>query len=134
MVAAEGSAVEAVKPTDKLRWRLMTPAQKAFLANGCGGKGGLLKPPDFCFRASCDQHDVNYQIGYTERHRRRADRQFLQAMLRDAIDLPFLAEPVAILAAIAYYRAVRRFGGAYFNYSDREYDIADLAIDMELFA
>lgn len=54
------------------------------IINGCGGKGGWIKPPSFIFTASCDHHDWNYTRGGTEVERYNADLGFYLVMLQDA--------------------------------------------------
>lgn len=90
--------------------------RKLGIINGCGGKGGRVRPPQFKFRASCDQHDWNYYLGGQESDRLKADRQFLKAMVSDVYKLAWYRWPFHLLAAIMFYRAVRRFGSRFFDY------------------
>ncbi|MFT5266663.1 MAG: hypothetical protein ACI88C_000084 [Acidimicrobiales bacterium] len=99
-------------------WRSLTKQQQETLGNGCGAKGGLVSPPNFCFEASCDQHDYYYWRGWTEEHRMKADKAFLAAMLRDARRSPWYARPMHKVLAWTYYRAVRKFGAAHFHYAN----------------
>ena len=38
--------------TNMLRFSELTQEQKAFICNGCGGKGGIVNPLEFLFHAS----------------------------------------------------------------------------------
>lgn len=103
-----------------LRYKDLSYSEKKRIPlNGCGGKGGWIPVPDFMFTASCDQHDFQYWRGHTERDRKEADRAFLRAMKRDVSALKWWRRPTAYLVAQTYYRAVRLFGGKFFNYSNR---------------
>lgn len=89
--------------------------EKLGIINGCGGKGGRVKPPQFRFRASCNQHDWNYYLGGSQADRAKADRQFYIAMLGDVRKLPLWRWPVHLTAAFLYYAAVRRHGMRFFD-------------------
>lgn len=98
------------------RWYHLCEYERSLLSNGCGGKGGWMDPPDFCFEASCDHHDFNYWLGGDEAARKRADEQFLAAMLADAKLLSWPRRMVHTGLAHIYYNAVRMWGGRFFNY------------------
>jgi hypothetical protein len=66
-------------------------------------------------------HDFNYWIGCTEKDREKADLQFYEAMRKDAGWWPHYQA-----LALAYYLAVRMFGGACFYYGEHERDEKDL--------
>jgi phospholipase A2-like protein len=108
--------INAFRKALPLKWRNLYYSERAALTNGCGGKGGWFDPPDYCFKASCDQHDFNYWLGGDESDRQKADRQFLAAMLEDVRACPWWARPHCYLAAWRYYLAVRWFGASYFNF------------------
>jgi hypothetical protein len=110
----------------KIRFRDLTPTQKTIICNGCGGKGGVLNPPDFLFVASCDHHDFNYWLGFTEKHREKADVQFYEAMLIDANNGPWYKRWWLRIMARTYYCAVRKFGAKNFYYADKERTLEDL--------
>ncbi len=99
-----------------IRYRDLTPGQVAALTNGCGPKGGTLKAPDWLFEASCRHHDFNYALGGDEFDRERADKQFYQAMRRDARRAFLAWRWWYYLMAWLYWRAVRRCGADYFAY------------------
>lgn len=100
-------------------WHDMTSDQRAAISNGCGGKGGWFRPPQFRFRASCDRHDFGYWIGGDESDRRWCDARFLGAMVADAVLLPIWKRPFHLLMAYVYYRAVRAFGSKFFKYGEK---------------
>lgn len=127
----------AKHPRLRLRYSDLTEADRKRICNGCGAKGGWLKVPDFFFEADCDHHDFHYWRGGTWAERKKADRQFLAHMLRDAkygawhsrfstasictrlVD-PTRPRPVLqrlgySLLAYAYYLAVRAFGADAWN-------------------
>lgn len=113
-----------------LRYRNLNEVQRRFICNGCGGKGGLFKPPNYLFEASCDHHDFNYWLGFTEEHRKLADVQFLQAMLRDSRRAPWWKRWWLQGAAWRYYYAVRACGKRFFHYGDKERTREDLEWEM----
>ena len=99
-----------------LKYRDLTPEQKAKICNGCGGKGGFIKPPQFLFRASCNQHDFYYWRGGTELDRKKADDAFYRFMKMDANSAEWYRVVFYRMIAFSYYRAVRAFGKKYFSY------------------
>lgn len=105
----------------RVRFRHLTPYQKEIICNGCGPKGGPVKPPDFLFRASCNHHDFNYWLGCNKLHRKKADLQFYREMLKDAG-----ANKYYKFWAKCYYRAVRCFGFFCFHWASRQRDAYDL--------
>lgn len=84
--------------------------------NGCGGKGDKLDPPELRFGEACDEHDLAYGFGGTERDRRIADRDFLRNMQAKAACAPLAYRPFYHGAAVGYWAAVRLFGWRKFNY------------------
>lgn len=105
---------------EPLRFRHLKEAERRAVCNGCGGKGGIVPIPDFFFTASCDHHDFNYWQGCKEADRERADREFYLAMKRDVrARLAWWRRWWGYVLAFAYYRAVRRFGRAFFHYAAR---------------
>jgi len=98
-------------------YKNLTGNEKKRYCNGCGGKGGLINPPEFLFHASCNHHDYLYYCGGTEIHRLKADRSFLRFMLLDADNASNLAlRRFYRFWAFTYYFAVRYRGKKYFNY------------------
>lgn len=84
--------------------------------NGCGGKGGWVDPPEFVFHDSCNDHDISYSVGGTEADRKNADEAFYREMKRAAAKAPWYAMTFLYSQAWIYYKAVRLFGGKFFNY------------------
>lgn len=98
------------------RWSQLSARQRGLIANGCGGKGGWLKPPSFRFNANCDQHDFYYWRGGTEEDRKTADKEFLVIMLEDANRGVWWKRAWYRWWANTYYVAVRLFGKKFFHY------------------
>jgi len=115
----------ATRP-DRIRWRHLTPKEKAVITNGCGGKGCFINPPDFVYTEACNHHDYNYWIGCNKLQRKKADLQFLAEMILEAAG----CRKYIILARI-YYRAVRIFGGRFFHWAQRQRTKKDLKNIME---
>lgn len=101
------------------RWRELNPRQRDFISNGCGSKGGWLRPPGFLFTASCDQHDFHYWRGADDDDRTEADAAFLRAMLWDAAQSGGWARWFHRSLAYTYHWAVRRWGAQSFKYRTR---------------
>lgn len=115
----------------KIRYADLTPTMRLHICNGCGKKGGWIKPPEFMFTASCNWHDFNYWLGCTEKDRKKADIQFLQAMKKDVSRLAWYRRPLAYLAAETYYLAVRTCGKSAFYYGKEERTLEDLKKELE---
>lgn len=87
------------------------------ILNGCGGKGCWFKPPyRIFFETSCDIHDFTYWQGGDEAQRKNCDDGFLERMLKDADRCGFLTRWFYKLWARLYHKAVRKFGGKFYNY------------------
>ena len=94
------------------------PARLAEIVNGCGPKGGWLKPPQFIFTASCNQHDYYYWVGGTEHDRWEADWAFYLIMRQDAREYGWKRWWYYTLAW-TYYKAVRLFGRSSFHFGSK---------------
>ena len=108
----------------RIRYKTLTDAQKAFICNGCGGKGSWVPVPNFIFEASCNHHDFQYWLGCRKKDRKKADRQFLTEMMVDTIRSKrklFYAS-----WAILYYAAVRLRGKKYFYHAPLQRTLEDL--------
>jgi len=104
-----------------LRYRDLTPEQKAKITNGCGGKGGFINPPEFLFHASCNQHDFYYWRGGIEADRKKADDTFYKYMQLDIVNENSMIKRIYYeMLAYSYYKAVRIFGKKYFNYGKQK--------------
>lgn len=115
----------------KFKYSYLTDEQIAFIANGCGGKGGLIKPPDFLFLASCKKHDFYYWRGCSEKLRKIYDGKFYKFMLEDIANARWYLKPHYHVWAYAYYKFVRLGGKKYFYYGLKMKTIADLHKEME---
>lgn len=102
------------------KFKDLTEQERSIICNGCGGKGGWIKPPQFIFKSSCDHHDYNYFLGFNKSHRKKADKQFYKAMKDQIKGVSVLRRPFLYFAAYSYYLAVRMCGGDYFYYGDKE--------------
>lgn len=103
----------------------LTPEEKAEICNGCGGKGGWIKPPHrIFFDASCNHHDYGYWCGGTEEDRLNCDSKFYAAMVNDCADLPWYQYIRYRPWCWGYYLGVRKCGGKYFNYADQKRELA----------
>lgn len=109
----------------ELRYQDLTDTEKAIICNGCGGKGGWIKPPAFIFEADCNRHDFHYWQGGSSADRRRADYGFYKAMRKDAGKNPFLQG-----LAFTYFVAVRLCGSKYFQYRDAKKTREDLEAEI----
>lgn len=113
-----------------IKYADLTLAQKAFICNGCGGKGGVINPPEFLFNASCNHHDFNYWVGGSEADRLRADKGFYDAMKIDIKLASWYLKPHYYLWAYTYYKSVRLIGKKFFNYLDKPKEMSDLILDI----
>ena len=114
----------------ELRYSDLTPEEKAFLGNGCGGKGHPIDPPEFFFHASCNQHDFYYWRGGTAKDRKNADSEFYKFMRKDAREQKWYKVPFAYTMATIYFMFVRMKGKKYFNYTDTPKTRGDLEREM----
>ena len=113
-----------------LKYKDLTKEQKKHVCNGCGGKGGIIKPPSFIFQASCNHHDFLYWRGRAEADKIRADDNFYSWMKEDIKLKPWYKKPHYHIWAYAYYKFVWLGGDKYFNYADKPKDIDDLNREM----
>ena len=110
-----------------LRYKQLNSHKKKAICNGCGGKGGLINPPEFLFHASCNHHDFRYWRGCTEADRKDADDSFYKWIKVDIAISKWYLKPYYHLWAYTYYKAVRLFGSEYFYYDYKPRDIGDIA-------
>ena len=113
-----------------LKYKDLTNAQKKFICNGCGGKGGWIKPPDFIFKASCNHHDFKYWLGCTEEDRQKADKDFYEWTREDIKNAKWYVKPYYHIWAFAYFAFVRFGGKKYFHYGDKPKTLDDLTLEM----
>lgn len=128
----------------------LTPQQKEYICNGCGGKGGWIKPPDFIFLASCNHHDFKFWLGHTLEHFYKANKDFYTWMKKDIESIAFykdgmnwIERTISIskvtikkshyhIWAYAYYQAVNIGGKKYFHFADTCKTLADLRREMAI--
>ena len=103
-----------------MKFNDLTPEQKKIICNGCGKKGGIIPVPDFCFTASCNQHDFNYwkgaSWGFKRLARLTADQKFYEALLNDVAMQPKERQHYYYRWAYRFFIAVRLFGWCAFNW------------------
>jgi hypothetical protein len=109
-----------------LKYRDLTQEQKEKICNGCGSKGGFIKPPNFIFKASCNHHDFNYWRGNTKELKKKADKDFYNAMKLDIAEAAFYKKPFYHCWALTYYISVSMFGKKYFYFADSPKGLKDL--------
>ena len=109
-----------------LKYKQLNASQKKTICNGCGGKGGVINPPEFLFHASCNHHDFRYWRGCTESDRKDADISFYKWMRVDIAESKWYLKPYYHVWAYAYYKAVRLLGKKYFYYHSTCRTIKDL--------
>ena len=119
----------------KMRYRHLNEKQRKELCNGCGGKGGFVKPPYAeLFERCCQHHDFNYFLGYRHRDRFRADFQLFIGLLEeiwlgnifDEADWKFPVRCYLSLWTILYYIGITLFGWKFFYYGEKEQEIPEL--------
>jgi hypothetical protein len=119
MSEALGGDKMGAKPT--LKFSDLTLSERVVITNGCGPKGGRLKPPaSIHFADDCDHHDFHYWRGRADSDRRLADLAFLRQMRRRVKrEVPWYKIPWVSFWARAYYAAVRIHGRKYFHLSQQ---------------
>ncbi len=113
-----------------MKYKDLTPEQKKFVSNGCGGKGGIVKPPNFIFLASCNHHDFKFWRGHTKKDFNKANRDFYDKMLLDIESQSWYKKPHYHLWAFTYFQSVNVFGKKFFNFADKPKTLADLQMEM----
>jgi hypothetical protein len=109
-----------------MRYEDLSEKIKACIVNGCGGKGGFIKPPYRAFyKASCDHHDFGYWRGGNREDKKRCDNRFLEAMMADVARLPWWKRPYYYMWCRAYYIAVVKCGDTFFYFTDKKRRVED---------
>ena len=114
-----------------LKYSDLTIEQKKFITNGCGGKGGLINPPEFIFHDSCNQHDFYYWRGCSEDDRKTADSAFYKFMKIAISNVKWYLKPHYHIWGWTYYQGVRISGKKFFHFADSMKTIEDLIKEME---
>jgi len=104
------------------KYKDLTSNEIKELCNGCGSKGGLLKPPNFIFKDSCNEHDYLYFIGGNKYDKQYADNKFYNQMINDIkeLNLNYIKYLYYHSICYIYYQAVDIFGYKYFNYNYKD--------------
>lgn len=115
-----------------LKYKDLTPAQKKHICNGCGGKGGLIKPPNFIFLASCNHHDFKFWLGCTVIEFKQSNKDFYYWMKEDIKQAKWYKRAYYHVWAYSYYKAVDIGGKKYFNFALTPKTEEDLKKEMNL--
>ena len=121
-----------------VKYEDLTPDQKKEICNGCGGKGGWIKPPHrVLFKESCQPHDYNYFVGCSWWDKIKADWKLRRSMrakvkttkIRDLrnhlyFEDKFLPDwairQIYYRWADAYFAGVLAAGAVYFYFGDKK--------------
>jgi len=104
-----------------MKYKDLSLEQKKEICNGCGGKGGWIKPPHAAFfNTSCNRHDFSYWRGCTEENRLKADMGLYRSMITDCQSLGWFQYLRYRPWCWAYYQGVRISGKKYFYYADEK--------------
>lgn len=114
-----------------LKYKDLTAEQKKFICNGCGAKGGLVKPPSFIFKASCNHHDFKYWKGCTWKEKLKSDWAFYMWMREDIKAAAWYKKPHYHVWAFTYYTFVSIGGKKYFYFADKQKGLKDLQEEMK---
>ncbi len=116
-----------------LKYSDLTKHQKAFITNGCGGKGGYINPPNFIFKASCNHHDFLFWRGHTKKDFIQANKDFYRWMKIDIKELKSRWHKKAYyhIWAFTYFSAVNIAGTKYFYFGERMKTLEDLEKEIE---
>ena len=116
-----------------LKYKDLTDEQKKYICNGCGGKGGIVNPPEFLFHGSCNHHDFKFWIGHTWKHFWKANKSFYKWTRKDIADanIKWYKRAYYHTWAFTYFTFVNTFGAKFFNFSDKPKTIEDLNKEME---
>ena len=91
-----------------------------YKSDGCGSGWNTRLVPDTIYfmdiSSACKIHDYAYDVGITESNKMKADREFLNNLLRliEQNKKWYYPTRLARLRAYTYYSAVKKFGGASF--------------------
>ena len=94
--------------------------EKMLVANGCGGSGSLINPPEFLFSEDCGEHDWDYFYGGDKKTRKKRDVKFYKGMRNSIVEkgVKFFKRAYYEFWAFVYYLEVRRHGAKFFNFRD----------------
>lgn len=104
-----------------VKYEDLTPENKKEICNGCGGKGGFVKPPHrIFFKTSCNHHDYGYWRGCTAPDRKQADQMLYKKMIEDCSTIGMVSWLRYRPWCWLYYQAVRMFGAKFFYFGDKK--------------
>ena len=86
-------------------------------SNGCGSRDGIDVPDTvygLSITASCNIHDFMYAVGTTIEDKKKADRVFMNNMVRQVRDGGWILRPLRLARVHKYYLAVKYFGASAF--------------------
>jgi hypothetical protein len=115
---------------NKIKYSDLTNAEKKHITNGCGGKGGVIKPPNFIFLASCNQHDFYFWRGCNIAEFKKANQDFYSFMKKDVKRAKWYLRAYYHIWAYSYYKAVAIGGKKYFYFAKKQKNIADLNYEI----
>lgn len=115
-------------------YHLLTPAEKAYVANGCGPKFGALHAvvPDFggLYTPACNLHDWIYWSGGPLAIRAVADFKMKEDMERINNGLSWWKRWSLSWAPLLYYRIISWFGESHYHRAMYRRTRADLRREM----
>lgn len=92
-----------------------------YKSNGCGAENARFDfVPDSIYfvniKPACKLHDYAYLVGKSNEDKEKADREFLNNLLRivNNVDKWYYPTALARRRALKYYEAVKHFGGSAF--------------------
>jgi len=99
-------------------YKQLSVIEKMLVANGCGGSGSLINPPDFIFGEDCGEHDWGYFYGGNKAMRKKRDCKFYKGMRNSIVEkkVKFLKRAYYEFWAFVYHLEVRRHGAKFFNF------------------
>lgn len=115
-------------------YELLTPAEKAYILNGCGPKFASLDKavPDFCglYTPACDIHDWIYWSGGAKSIRKLADKKMKTDMEKINSGLPWYKRTLLSWTPRVYYSIVRWIGHRAFHTARHRRTRRDLQKEM----
>ena len=114
-----------------LKYKNLSEEEKKHICNGCGGKGGWVKPPNFRFKASCNHHDFKFWKGCSVEDFHIANKDFYNWMKEDIRSAVWYKRAHYRIWAFLYYGAVSIGGKKYFYFAKKPKTLEDLKEEMK---